>query len=106
MATLLGYETDFEVVAGAADGQEAIEFARELMPDVILMDMSMPGLNGIEATRIITRELPDIRIIGLSMYEDSERAEAMRDAGALNYLTKSGPAGSLIDAIRTSVRPA
>jgi PAS domain S-box-containing protein len=104
MATLLGYETDFEVVGGAADGQEAIEFARNLLPDVILMDMSMPGLNGIEATRIISRELPDIRIIGLSMYEDSERAEAMRDAGAIRYLTKSGPAGELINAIRSAIR--
>ena len=80
MAAMLRDEEDFEVVGGAANGQEAVEMARKLMPNVILMDMSMPILNGIEATRIISRESPDIRIIGLSMFEDSERAEAMRDA--------------------------
>jgi PAS domain S-box-containing protein len=103
MSTMLGYETDFEIVGGAADGQEAIELARQLLPDIILMDVSMPALNGIEATRTISREFPDIRIIGLSMFEDSERAQAMRDAGAMNYLTKSGPADKLINAIRMAV---
>jgi DNA-binding NarL/FixJ family response regulator len=63
----------------------------------------MPVLNGIEATQIISREFPDIRIIGLSMFDDIERADAMRDAGAVHYLTKSGPAEELINAIRRTV---
>jgi DNA-binding NarL/FixJ family response regulator len=68
------------------------------------MDMSMPKLNGVEATRIIHNDWPEIRIVGLSMFEEADRAQAMRDAGAVNYVTKSGPAEELINAIRTSVR--
>ena len=104
MANLLGDEPDIEVVGEAADGQEAIKMAAKLLPDVILMDMSMPKLNGVEATRIIHNDWPDIRIIGLSMFEEADRAQAMRDAGAVDYLTKSGPAEALINLIRTSVR--
>jgi two-component system invasion response regulator UvrY len=66
-------ELGLEVVGQANDGQKAIEVARELVPDVILMDISMPGVNGIEATRAILQEHPRIRIIGLSIYEDQER---------------------------------
>jgi DNA-binding NarL/FixJ family response regulator len=70
----------------------------------ILMDMSMPKLNGVEATRIIHKDWPEIRVIGLSMFEEAERAQAMRDAGAVDYITKSGPAEAMIDVIRSSVR--
>jgi NarL family two-component system response regulator LiaR len=68
------------------------------------MDVSLPKQNGVEATRAIRKELPEIRIIGLSMFEDIERAQAMRDAGAVDYVTKSGQADILINAIRKSVR--
>ena len=104
LANLLRDEIDMEVVGEAADGQEAVELAAKLLPDVILMDMSMPKLNGVEATRIIHNDWPDIRIIGLSMFEEVERAQAMRDAGAVDYITKSGPAEALINLIRISVR--
>ncbi len=100
IAAMLGMELDMEVVGGASTGHEAIALAEKLLPDVILMDMSMPVLNGIEATRTISRDYPEIRIIGLSMFEDSERAQAMRDAGASDYLMKSGPAEELLRAIR------
>ncbi len=100
---LLKNEPGLEVVGHATDGQEAIDLARQLKPDVILMDISMPRVNGIEATRLIQREYPDIRIIGLSMYEDEERAQAMRDAGASDYKTKGCVTSELISAIRGSV---
>ncbi len=104
MANLLGDEPDIEVVGQAADGQEAVELASKLLPDVILMDISMPKLNGVEATRLICNGWPETRIIGLSMYEEADRARAMLDAGAVHYLTKSGPAHELLNAIRACVR--
>jgi PAS domain S-box-containing protein len=104
IANLLKDQPDIEVVGQAADGQEAVELVARLLPDVILMDMSMPKLNGVEATRIIHNDWPEIRIIGLSMFEEADRAQAMRDAGAVNYIAKSGPAEAMIDAIRTSIR--
>jgi len=100
IAKMLGDEPDFEVVGAAGDGQEAVEMAAKLVPDVILMDMSMPKLNGIEATHAIHKEFPEIRIIGLSMFEETERAQEMLEAGAVCYLTKSGAAEALIAAIR------
>ena len=99
-AAMLGAEPDIEIVGEAADGLEAIELARKVLPDIILMDMSMAKLNGIEATRIIHNEFPEIRIIGLSMFEEVERAQAMRDAGAVQYVAKSGAGEALIAAIR------
>lgn len=100
LARLLGNEPDIEILGAAANGQEAVEMAAELLPDVILMDISMPKLNGIEATRLIINKRPDIRIIGLSMFQEEETAQAMLDAGAVSYLTKSGPSSELIKAIR------
>jgi PAS domain S-box-containing protein len=100
MANMLSDEEDFQIIGQAADGQEAVELAAKLIPEVILMDMSMPKLNGIEATRIIHNEFPEIRIIGLSMFEEAERAQAMREAGAVHYMTKSGASDALIAAIR------
>ena len=103
IANLLSDQPDIEVVAQAADGQEAVTLAAKLLPDVILMDVGMPKLNGVEATRSIHNDWPQIRIIGLSMFEETDRSTAMRDAGAVNYLTKSGPAEELISALRTAV---
>ncbi len=100
LARLLEAESDIEVVGEAANGQAAVDLAAKLLPDVILMDMSMPRLNGVESTRAILHRFPDISIIGLSMFEEEERAQAMRNAGAVNYLTKSGPVTGLIAAIR------
>ncbi|MCE5326762.1 MAG: CHASE3 domain-containing protein [Planctomycetaceae bacterium] len=100
LALLLGSESDISIVGQAADGLEAVELAGQLRPDVILMDVSLPRLNGIDATAAIHKDWPDIRIIGLSMFEEKERAEAMRDAGACAYLIKSGPSEQLIAAIR------
>jgi CheY-like chemotaxis protein len=100
IASILGQTPDIEVVGEAADGEQAIEQAQRQIPDVIVMDVSMPGMSGIEATRIIHEAQPEIRIIGLSMYEEADRAEAMHKAGAAAYLSKGGPAEELLAAIR------
>jgi PAS domain S-box-containing protein len=104
LAGLLRMEPDFEISGEASDGKSAIGLIRELKPDVVLMDIGMPGMDGIEATRIIHEELPDISIIGLSMFQEGEQEAAMRNAGAVDYLTKSGPSEVLIKTIRACVR--
>jgi PAS domain S-box-containing protein len=91
---------DIEVVGEASDGEEAVHLARKLVPDVILMDISMPKMNGVEATRIIHAEFPQIRVIGLSMYDEDDQAEAMLNAGASAYLSKRQNMGLLLSAIR------
>jgi NarL family two-component system response regulator LiaR len=100
MVQLLGSEPDIEVVGMAADGQEAVELAGRLLPDVIVLDVGMPRLGGVEATQIIHRDFPEIHIIALSMFEEAERKRAMRDAGAVDYITKSAPAREVVKAIR------
>ncbi|RJQ66305.1 MAG: response regulator, partial [Desulfobacteraceae bacterium] len=100
IARLLGKEPDIAVVGQAENGQEAVQLARRLNPHVILMDINMPVLNGIEATRIIHAEAPSIRIIGLSMHEDEEPAQLMFKAGAVGYKNKSCPVAELIEAVR------
>ena len=100
LARLLANEPDFEVIGQASDGQHAVDVAGRLRPNVILMDISMPRLDGIEATRIIHAQHPDIQIIGLSLYTEEERAREMLGAGATFYLSKSGPPSDLKTAIR------
>jgi len=100
VATLLAREPDLEVVGEADNGQRAIELTRQLTPDVILMDVSLPGMNGIDATRAIHAEFPALRVIGLSMFENLEQPAAMREAGAVRYLSKSDSAEALLAAIR------
>jgi DNA-binding NarL/FixJ family response regulator len=98
---LLQFESGITVVGEAEDGQKALEIAREQKPDVVIMDVNMPGMNGIEATRILTAEMPWVKVIGLSMLMDADSANAMRDAGAVAYLTKGGRSEDLVDAVRT-----
>ncbi|MFA6112163.1 MAG: response regulator, partial [Candidatus Latescibacterota bacterium] len=102
LAAILSDEKDIEIVGQACDGLEAVEMAPRLLPDVILMDFSMPRMDGVEATRRIHAELPHIRIIGLSMYEEADRAESMIAAGAAAYVTKSGRSDVLLAAIRNA----
>ncbi len=102
LAKLIQVEADMDVVGEAADGEQAVEMARRLHPQVVLMDMSMPRMNGLEATERILAEMPDIRVIALSMYEKEDREETMLKAGAVAYLTKAGPSGDLIAAIRAA----
>ena len=94
-----------KVIGEAGDGQQAVKMARQLRPNVVIMDVNLPGMNGIDATRVITAECPQCQVIGLSMYSEPEMQAKMRDAGAVNYMIKSGPSAALIDAIRSCVRP-
>ncbi len=100
LAALLAREPDIDIVGEAANGQQAVEVALALQPDVILMDISMPVLNGIEATRIIRAACPGITVIGLSMFHHKEQAQPMLDAGAAGYVCKSDPVAVLLNALR------
>lgn len=100
LAMLLLTEPNIEVVGEAGDGLSAIAKARELTPDVIVMDVTMPVMNGVEATRRIKREMPDVRIIGLSMHEANDMAGEMMDAGAERYLSKDTASAQLLAALK------
>jgi PAS domain S-box-containing protein len=96
---LLNDQPNIKIVGEAANGQEAIEQARKIKPDLILMDISMPVMDGIEATRKIKAEFPYVRVIGLSMYMDEQSAQSMRYAGAENYIVKTATPKELLQAI-------
>lgn len=99
LAELLQLEPEIQVVGEAADGPQSILLARNLVPDVIVMDVNLGEMSGIDATRRILNDNPGIKIIGLSMHLDDEIINAMKDAGAVAYLPKGGPAEDLITAI-------
>jgi CheY-like chemotaxis protein len=101
LAGMLRDHDKIEVVGEAADGEQAVELAKQTRPDVVLMDITMPRLNGIEATRHILDALPDIRVIGLSMHHEADMATAMHKAGAVAYFSKDVPADDLFTAILT-----
>ncbi len=101
LRTLLGQQPDLEVVGEAADGRDAVTQARLLRPDVIVMDIAMPELNGVEATRLILAESPQVRIVALSMYADRRFVAEILRAGALGYVLKDGAFEELALAIRT-----
>jgi DNA-binding NarL/FixJ family response regulator/anti-sigma regulatory factor (Ser/Thr protein kinase) len=106
LAQLLRAEADMEVVGEAADGRAAVNLAHQTLPDVVIMDVSMPILNGVEATRLIHAQLPQVRVIGLSMFQEAERARAILEAGAVQYISKSGPSDLLVAAIRSCAKKA
>jgi len=103
LAGLLEEEPDIEVVGHASDGQVAVDLARSLLPDVVVMDVTMPRLNGVEATKRICAELAGVQVIGLSMHERAEMAVAMRKAGAVAFIPKDESSASLVIAIRSAV---
>lgn len=104
LAELLRLEPQFAVVAEASNGQTAVELVREIRPDVVLMDVIMPGMDGIAATHIIHHEHPEIRVIGLSMFNDKEQVTSMHEAGAAAYIAKDSSPETLIEAIRSCVQ--
>ena len=96
----LDVEEDMKVVAEAGDGEEAVEVAAELKPNVVVMDIVMPKLNGIEATRKIKELAPDTAVLILTAYDDDEYVLGLLDAGAAGYLLKSARGRDLVGAIR------
>ncbi len=104
---LLQFEPGFEIVGEAADGPQAIELAGQLEPDVVIMDVNLGVMSGIEATRQIVAQNPHVKVIGLSMHVDPEIGDAMRTAGAVAYLMKGGRSEDLIQTIRgcTAAQP-
>jgi len=99
---LLEQSTDIEVVAEAVDGDDAIARMPEHEPDVVLMDLSMPGTDGVEATRQIVARWPRTRVLALTSFSDRERVVAMLDAGAAGYLLKDSSPDELVRAIRAA----
>jgi two-component system response regulator NreC len=97
---LLEDEADMVVVGEANDGREAVRLAGQLKPNVILMDIAMPLLNGLEATRQIKREYPEIHILVLTMYDHEEYFRQMLEVGAAGYIIKRAAASDLVSAIR------
>ena len=92
---------DIKVTAEARDGEQAIRLVRKQAPDVILMDVSMPGIGGLEATRKINRSLPDIKIIVVSIHDDDPFPARLLEAGAAGYITKGSSVDEIVTAIRT-----
>lgn len=100
LVSLLQAQLDIEVVGEAGDGSEAVARAEQLQPDIVVMDVSMPVMDGVEATRLIKRSWPAIKVIGLSMHEASQAEDKILQAGADAYVCKSAPPGILVEAIR------
>ncbi len=101
---LLGLTTDIEVVGEARDGREAVEQARKLKPDIVLMDIAMPGLGGIEATLELKREAPESRVLVLTQYDDIEYVRRFLKIGIAGYILKRMLGSELAAAIRSAAR--
>ncbi|MGI5819740.1 MAG: response regulator [Armatimonadota bacterium] len=100
LRNLIDDQSDMEVVAEASNGREAIDLCHEMKPDVVVMDVAMPDLNGIEATRQIVGDCPATRVLALSMHADKHYAAGMLGAGAAGYVLKDCAFDELADAIR------
>ena len=104
VSMLVNAQSDMEVAAEAASGEEALREAQRVQPDDVVMDVSMPGMNGIEATRRLLEMLPRTRVIGLSMYKDAVYLRELLRAGASGYLVKDCDDAELLLAIRAAAR--
>lgn len=100
LRALLVAEGDIDIVGEAENGRQAVQIARKLVPDVAVIDIAMPQLNGLEATRQITRTVPSTKVLILSSYSDDEYVQQLTEAGAAGYLIKQTAANELLKAIR------
>lgn len=101
LRSIIETASDLSVIGEASTGEEAISFVDESLPDVILMDIHMPGIGGIEATRKIVAHWPEMKVIALTIVSDDPFPNKLLDAGAVGYLTKGSPADEMFKAIRT-----
>lgn len=101
---LLDLEPDIEVVGEAVGGKQAVDLCEKLRPDIVLMDIAMPGMDGLEATRFIKAECPDVYVLVLTMHRSDEYLFEMLKAGASGYVIKGAETGELINAIRVVAR--
>jgi len=101
LCELLREEPDMIVVGEAQNGLEGLKLAQQMQPDVVVMDITMPVMNGIEATRVLSKELPSIKVVGLSMHDKEDMAQAMLEAGASAYVTKAAASETLTSTIRS-----
>ena len=101
LRALLENEDDFEVVATAGDGRESVRLTEETRPDVVIMDITMPRMTGIEATRWIKEHSPRVKVLALSVHTDVDLVREMIHSGALGYVPKSSPPKEIIEAVRT-----
>lgn len=104
LVQLLGSVDDFDVVGAAANGNEAVELARETKPDVVLMDLSMPDRDGLDATRRLRVELPNAQVVVLTSFSDQRRIVEAVDAGALGYVLKDAEPEEIVRAVRAAAR--
>src|SRR5246127_5203697 len=104
LRALLVVEGDIEIVGEADTGRQAVTMAKKLLPDVVVMDIAMPLLNGLEATRQISKQVPTTKVLILSSYSDDEYVQQLTEAGAAGYLVKQTAASDLIKAIREAYR--
>jgi DNA-binding NarL/FixJ family response regulator len=102
LRSLIEEQPDMEIIGEADNGRDAVKLAEELSPDVVIMDVSMPDLNGMEATRQIVKKLPEAKVIALSMHSDKGFVAEMLKAGAVGYLLKDGAFKRLAEAIKTT----
>lgn len=101
LRALLSYSEDIDVVGEAQNGREAIEVVERLRPDVVLMDINMPIMNGIDATRAISERFPDTRVVVLTQYEEQQYIVPLLEANASGFITKRAEGSEIIGAIRT-----
>lgn len=101
---LLEQQPDMEVVAEADDGRDAVELARKHQPQIVVMDIGLPDLNGLEATRQILRNVPNTKVIALSVHSDKRYVVEMLNAGASGYLVKNSASDELVRAIESTIQ--